>query len=227
MANRTKPPRIASGQRYGRLTAVKFFDRGTHGHRWKFACECGTSDFICYASKVRLGRTSSCGCIKAEIKSGRPHLVADRIRKNTEVNQKTGCWEWTASKTSSGYGKIFVVGRLRAAHRVSYELRHGPIQDGMHVLHRCDNPSCINPDHLFLGTDADNAADKVAKGRQPRGSWHYKAKISEDDVLAILSAKNEAPKNLAMQFGVSPSTISLIRSGKIWSHVRCSLSEKG
>lgn len=219
MAAGTKSPSIASGQRYGRLTATEFFDRGAYGHRWKFACECGTSDFICYASKVRLGRTSSCGCIKAELATGRPHLVAGRLRSKTKVDPITGCWEWTASKTSSGYGKIFVVGKLRAAHRVSYEMRHGAIPNGMRVLHRCDNPACINPDHLFLGSDADNVADMISKGRQQKGSRHYKAKLSENDVRAIRSAKNETPNNLAKQFGVTAATISFIRSGKIWKHV--------
>src|SRR5690348_10402021 len=113
MATVTKPPHIASGQRYGRLTATEFFDRDARrGHRWKFSCECGTSGFICYATKVRLGHTSSCGCIKAELATGRPHLVAGRLRSKTKINPITGCWEWTASKTSSGYGKMFVAGKL-------------------------------------------------------------------------------------------------------------------
>lgn len=219
MAKKTKLPPITPGQRYGRLTATELFERRPHGHRWKFSCECGTSDFICDATRVKLGKTSSCGCIKAEIATGRPHLVANRLRSKTKIDPITGCWEWTASKTSSGYGKIFVTGKLCGAHRVSYELRHGPIQSGMRVLHRCDNPACINPDHLFLGSDADNVADMISKGRQQRGYKHYRAKLSENDVRAIRSAKNETPNNLAKQFGVTASTISFIRSGKIWKHV--------
>src|SRR6187455_1405138 len=103
------------------------------------------------------------------------------------VNPDTNCWEWTGHKLPKGYGRIGKDGKLYQTHRLAYELARGPIPQGMHVCHHCDNPSCINPDHLFVGTNADNHADKIAKDRQakPRGIKNAAAKLNEADVRAI------------------------------------------
>lgn len=83
-----------------------------------------------------------------------------------------GCWTWLASKKHDGYGKRKHNGKMTTAHRVSFEMEFGPIPDGLAVLHRCDNPPCVRPDHLFLGTQQENIADMVAKGRHSRGAKH-------------------------------------------------------
>jgi HNH endonuclease len=91
--------------------------------------------------------------------------LAERLRSRIVVDPETGCHNWTGTVGRAGYGRVQV-----SAHRLAYELAHGPIPDGLLVLHKCDNPVCCNPDHLFLGTSADNMADKVRKGRHRNGS---------------------------------------------------------
>ena len=90
------------------------------------------------------------------------------------------CWEWTAAKMKTGYGQFRYDGSMKQAHRIMYHLFNPewPLDDKLHVLHQCDNPSCVNPDHLFLGTQEDNNKDKTSKGRQARGLNHRNATAS-------------------------------------------------
>jgi hypothetical protein len=135
----------------------------------------------------------------------------NRLLAKTKIDADTGCWNWTASKCGKGYGQFKLDGKMRLAHRVSYEMHTGPIPVGMSVCHQCDNKACINPSHFFLGTNLDNVADKVAKGRQTRH------KLTEADVLAIRAANGVSQKELAAQFGVSNGLISGIRTRKVWN----------
>jgi len=86
----------------------------------------------------------------------------------SKVNKTNGCWLWTAAQNRAGYGVLNRDGIATLAHRISYEFQHGPISGGLHVCHHCDTPACVRPDHLFLGTDATNAADRDAKRRHHR-----------------------------------------------------------
>lgn len=135
-------------------------------------------------------------------------------------NAKTGCWNWVFSKRPDGYGQVSFRGRPYAAHRVSYEVYRGNIPGGLSVLHKCDNPGCVNPDHLFLGTQTDNMSDMTAKGRRAflRGSSHGRAKLMEADIVAIRSS-SETAQALADSLGVSRRLVNLIRQRKIWKHV--------
>ena len=132
----------------------------------------------------------------------------------------SGCWIWTAGVVSAGYGALKVNGVQEPAHRHSWILYRGPIPEGMQICHKCDTPSCVNPDHLFLGTGADNMADKTRKGRHryPVGSQISWATLNENDVRAIRSDQRQG-RVLAREYGVSPATISNIKRGKGWRHV--------
>lgn len=155
------------------------------------------------------------------------------------VDDASSCWEYRKLDSHGKYGAIKVEGRPLRAHRVSWELHFGPIPGGLFVCHRCDNPPCVRPDHLFLGTPADNSADMVAKGRSytPSGADHYSARspgkvrrgeaaprsiLTEEQVRAIrsrLAAGGITQRALAAEYGVSPATIWVIASGRVWKHV--------
>lgn len=150
---------------------------------------------------------------------GKHGPALDRLLAKITIDAETGCWNWTAGKFPDGYGQFVEVKRSRGAHRVSYELHRGHIPKGMLVCHRCDNRGCINPDHLFLGTNSENMADMTAKSRQARGSSNGRAKLTEADVLAIKSAVGITQQELARQYGVGQILISRIRRGKLWAHL--------
>lgn len=152
--------------------------------------------------------------------------LQQKLLSKIALSTETGCWEWTACKFKNGYGKIRDGKDMRRAHRVSYEVFRGSIPQGQVVCHGCDHRGCINPNHLFLGTQAQNMADMTAKGRRRglRGSTNSQAKLSETDVLAIRSSNGIKHRDLAAQFGVHRTLISQIRSGKSWRHMSLTLS---
>jgi hypothetical protein len=138
----------------------------------------------------------------------------------------SGCWLWTGHGLPWGYGS-FALGVPRGesvlAHRASYHFYVGPIPDGLLILHRCDVPACVNPDHLFPGTEADNAHDMILKGRgHPaplhQGSGHWNVALTEEIVREIRSTADSA-RSLAERLGVTPWTIYDIRSRRSWRHV--------
>lgn len=136
------------------------------------------------------------------------------------VRAASGCLEWTGARIKDGYGVIKVTGKSTLAHRFSYERSIGPVPDGMKVLHRCDNPSCVDSDHLFLGSDQDNMDDMFAKGRgrKARGTGHGRTTLTEMDVLAIRADARKL-RDIAAAYGIGKSTVGYIKSGKNWAHV--------
>jgi hypothetical protein len=130
------------------------------------------------------------------------------------------CWTWTGS-LAGRYGVLRGPKRTRLyAHRLSYEIHNGPIPEGLCILHSCDNPLCVNPAHLRVGTMADNMKDCVKRGRRPRGEKCSYAKLTQSSVdLIRRQARNGIPqKTLATQFGVSKSLICQIVNRKVWTH---------
>lgn len=131
-----------------------------------------------------------------------------------------GCWLWTAGKYKDGYGQFKAFGMCQA-HRISWSLVHGAASRDVCVCHRCDVPACCNPSHLFLGTGAENTADRDAKGRQSRGERHPRAKLTEGLVVKMreLRRAGATVASLSSEFGVSIALVSLVTRGKLWSHV--------
>lgn len=142
-----------------------------------------------------------------------------------KVLKSDGCWKWLGAKTKNGYGVIRgnASGKPIFAHRFSYAHFNGCIPDGLLVLHKCDNPECTNPDHLFVGTQKDNVHDMMAKGRKPqvvglKGQLSPRAKLTWDQVREIKKMLSDGIKcaSIARKFYVTPETISAIKHGKTW-----------
>lgn len=135
-------------------------------------------------------------------------------RFNDQHEKGPGCWEWTGRCSVAGYGQIKDNYRTRGAHRVSYEIHNGAVPEGLQVLHHCDNPPCVNPEHLFIGTHQDNMDDKVSKNRQQNGyqSGGRKTKLCDFDIWLI---RNLELRNcdVARFFDLAPSYVSQVRSG--------------
>lgn len=142
--------------------------------------------------------------------------LAHRFASKYRIDDASGCWIWTAATTRFGYGVLQLgVKKQEKAHRVSWELFNGRIQDGLMIRHRCDTPNCVNPNHLQLGTHDDNMRDMVARGRSCARSKNPNCKLSEADVALVLCSQERAP-SLAAKFGVHPETIRRIRRNENW-----------
>ena len=145
------------------------------------------------------------------------------------------CWPWTAYRRPTGYGGFQVENNCERAHRIAWEIMVGAIPVSMHVLHSCDNPSCVNSKHLFLGTQVDNNADMVKKGRQARGNKNGRrthpeatargervgrAKLTESDVLAIRAiGRTVNQRNLGAIYGVNHATVGAVLRRQTWTHL--------
>lgn len=175
-----------------------------------------------------------------------PDKVIHRVERHIHLMPKDGCWEWPMSRTKAGYGQLMASDgpqagrRLHYAHRVSYAVNNGPIPQGFQVCHTCDNPGCFRPDHLFLGTPKDNAADCKEKGRNSAGKtrpignkhWtrtsphkkasvmvgenHFRAKLNWQKVDYIRTSPKSGAE-LSRELGVSQSTICSVRKNHIWN----------
>lgn len=209
-------------------------------------CEqCGTP-FQVLPSELKVGKGRFCGasCVREarRLKAARPELLTDRFwSKVDRGTDPQACWLWTAGVFRAGYGHFSGPGGQDIkAHRFSWELHRGPIPNGLWVLHNCpdgDNPRCVNPDHLWLGTNTENTADREAKGRTatgdrsgsrlhperlPRGSDVAISRLTEVQVLEIrrrYAAGGVSQTALAEQFSVTQTAISLVIRRRTWRHV--------
>ena len=149
-----------------------------------------------------------------------PRRLINGINSAPEV----GCWEWRRANNGYGYGTLTVNRKTKLVHRLAYEYSKGPIPTGMHVCHTCDNPSCINPDHLFLGTRNDNMKDCFLKGRSNihpisfPGETNPRSKLTQHQVkhIRLLLAQQMTQDTIAKKFGISQAQVSNIKRGIKW-----------
>ncbi len=146
--------------------------------------------------------------------------LSARFEKHVHYIPETGCHLWEGAWLR-GYGQIRIEGHTKLAHRVAWELRHGPIQAGMYVCHRCDTPACVNPDHLFLGSPAENLADASKKGRMRHGEAHHNSKLTAERVHEIrrLRSTGLSQAAIGLAVGISQTVVGDVLSGEIWHHV--------
>lgn len=212
----------------GRFCSKTCHYRGKTGPRVIRACEaCGNKfTFNPSPSKRRLGSVGRF-CSHKCYWEGKTTPMETRFLECVGPPDDNGCILWTGGKNRNGYGIIYskIQGKQILAHRAAWELHHGPIPPGLDVLHDCpggDKPSCVNADHLWLGTQADNVADAVAKGRNKKGENDPNAKLNEAKVHAIrkrYAACGITQEELSRDYGVIRQTIGDVVNRKIWKHI--------
>ncbi len=146
--------------------------------------------------------------------------LGDRFAEKYTVEPFSACWLWTGAMRNDAYGALLVNRKWISAHRIAWELYRGAIPIGLHVCHSCDTPLCVNPAHLFVGTNSDNQVDKAKKGRAMRlkGEQHGRSKLTSEQVQAVRSSK-ENDAALGRFYGVRKGTIRKIRIGENWRHI--------
>jgi hypothetical protein len=151
-----------------------------------------------------------------------PKKIDRRFDAKVMPELNSGCWLWTGAVNVSGYGLFYIGWDVLRAHRYSYERANGKLKDGQVVMHKCDNPICVNPSHLAAGSQLENIADMIAKKRARRGIFkgedNASAKLTEGAVRSI-RASSMSLAELSMQYDVAKTTVWCIKTGKSWRHI--------
>jgi hypothetical protein len=160
--------------------------------------------------------------VRLEAIAGDPkwESIRRRLEEKSIPEPNSGCLLWFGAYHQFGYGRLNIDGEIISAHCLSYAVSNGIVGASDQVLHRCDVPSCINPAHLYLGDDKQNAADRMARGRNPcrKGENAGRAKLTDEQVRAI-RADPRSLRKIAAAYGISKGPVTAIKAGRSWSHV--------
>lgn len=195
---------IKIGHKKGRLTIISVIDNGKF---FETVCECGTKKLFKRGNLLHT-KVKSCGCIRKEKSAERQKITKEKaiqfLKERHVKNAKTGCWEWTGYLTGNRYAGMRYENETKA-HRVSYIVFNGPITKKDVIRHTCDNPICVNPEHLLIGTQQDNINDMDNRGRRnpPKGIRNIHAKATFDQVqeMRIRFANGEHFRKLMKEYG--------------------------
>ena len=206
------------GKSFYKLKVIDKIEIYRGKYKWICQCECG-NQITCLGSDLKKGYKKSCGCWRKpkEIKES----SENRFWKF--VSKTENCWDWTGSKANYGYGQLSINGKPVRANRYSWILHNGEIPTGLMICHKCDNPSCVNPEHLFLGDQTANMQDMISKKRQKisKGCEKSSCKLNETQVKNIrhLYKNPFSARELAEKFQISKQNIYDIVNLKAWKHI--------
>ncbi len=183
---------------------------------------CGASFYV-RPSHISKGKGKFCS--KACQRNWHHAPLEERFKRCIGPKNENGCILWNAGGTAAGYGTLHSDDCKKTiyAHRYAWERINGPIPEGLDILHSCDNPGCINPDHLTPGTHAQNMADSVSRDRHARGERNGHAKLSDKEILEIRTLYAEGKlfqKEIAAKFGIDQGHVSHIVNGQAWKHIK-------
>lgn len=155
---------------------------------------------------------------------GRPQNTPSKFWSRVSRGLPDECWNWLGAKSRGGYGNVRFQNKFYRAHRLAYELENGPFGDGLLVCHRCDNPLCCNPNHLFLGTPKDNVLDAVGKRRMSVCSKNGRALFTDDEALLLrdMYRGGITATSIARHLGLSKITVWMLCAGKTWKYLEAS-----
>ena len=213
-----------TGKKYGYYKVIKHLGKTKHNKNlWELECQCSR---IMHSTTYNIlsGQKQSCGCHRQMSANDYSQQVKNDLLSKRKINGE--CWEWTGQKDYKGYGRrVFYQGRRKrkeVVSRISYQLWKGEIPKGKYVCHTCDNPSCFNPVHLWIGSLQDNHKDMMEKKRYAKGEMLPQTKITERDVKEIRKRKKsgESLKSIQKDYNLHYQTIWSISVGKTWSHVK-------
>ena len=215
-----------TGIKFGKLTVIEYAgNENPNGLRklckWKCLCECGNIKTVLRNNLVS-GSTQGCGCVKWP--KGEEYTNKLKKRFYNKYQENGGCWIWTGSLNVWGYGVIRVNRKNMLAHRISWIIHEGDIPEDLLICHTCDNPACVNPKHLWLGSNKDNMTDMYLKNRsnQPKGEKHALCKLNDKKVFKIRSLYKPRiyPANrIAKEFNVSEVCVYNIIYKRTWKHL--------